>query len=49
MINIFDATRSINENAPEAYRGLDRFEARERVVADLEAPRPAREDRGPHA
>ena len=29
--------RRINENAPEAYRGLDRFEARKRVVADLEA------------
>ena len=27
----------INDNAPAAYRGLDRFEARKRVVADLEA------------
>ena len=36
-INIFDRFASINENAPEAYRGLDRFEARKRVVADLEA------------
>jgi hypothetical protein len=24
----------INEHAPEAYRGLDRYEARKRVVAD---------------
>jgi valyl-tRNA synthetase len=36
-INILDRFASINENAPEAYRGLDRFEARKRVVADLEA------------
>ena len=27
----------VNANAPEPYRGLDRFEARRRVVADLEA------------
>src|SRR5690606_22398692 len=33
MINIFDAEARINENAPEAYRGLDRFEARKRVIA----------------
>ena len=37
MINIFDREARINDNAPEAYRGLDRFEARKRVVADLEA------------
>jgi valyl-tRNA synthetase len=37
MVNIFDAQARINENAPEAYRGLDRFAARKRVVADLEA------------
>ena len=36
-INVLDADARINENAPEAYRGLDRFEARKRVVADLEA------------
>jgi valyl-tRNA synthetase len=36
-INIFDKSAHINESAPEAYRGLDRFEARKRVVADLEA------------
>ena len=27
----------INDNAPAAYRGLDRFVARKKVVADLEA------------
>ena len=37
MVNIFDAKAHLNENAPEVYRGLDRFEARKRVVADLEA------------
>jgi valyl-tRNA synthetase len=35
-INIFDADAQINENAPEAYRGLDRFVARKAVLADLE-------------
>ena len=35
-VNIFDAVARINDAAPEAYRGLDRFEARKRVVADLE-------------
>ena len=37
MINIFDEAAHINDNAPEAYRGLDRFEARKRVVEDLDA------------
>jgi valyl-tRNA synthetase len=37
MINIFDADARLNDNAPEAYRGLDRFAARKRVLADLEA------------
>jgi valyl-tRNA synthetase len=37
MINILDDDAAINEEAPAAYRGLDRFEARKRVVADLEA------------
>ena len=37
LINIFDASAHINDNAPDTYRGLDRFEARERVVADLDA------------
>ncbi|MES0402036.1 MAG: valine--tRNA ligase [Hyphomicrobium sp.] len=37
QINIFDEHAQINENAPEAYRGLDRFEARKRIVADIDA------------
>ena len=37
MINIFDTRACINDAAPEAFRGLDRFEARKRVVAEMEA------------
>jgi len=37
LVNIFHADATINDNAPVAYRGLDRFVARERVVADLDA------------
>ena len=37
LINIFNDDASISDAAPAAYRGLDRFEARERIVADLEA------------
>jgi valyl-tRNA synthetase len=37
LISIFTPTAAINEAAPAAYRGLDRFEARKRIVADLEA------------
>ena len=34
--NILDDNAAINESAPEAYRGLDRFEARKKIVADME-------------
>ena len=37
LINLFDKNASLNDEAPPAYRGLDRFEARKRIVADLEA------------
>jgi len=37
LINVLNEDASLNEQAPEAYRGLDRFEARERIVNDLEA------------
>ncbi|HEY6643445.1 valine--tRNA ligase [Povalibacter sp.] len=37
LINVFDANAALNDSVPEAYRGLDRFEARKRIVADLEA------------
>jgi valyl-tRNA synthetase len=36
MINILDRDARINENAPAAYQGLDRFEARKKVVAAFE-------------
>ena len=37
IVNVFDESANLNENAPEAYRGMDRFAARKKVVADLEA------------
>lgn len=37
MINLFTDDATLNNNAPEPYRGLDRFDARKKVVADLEA------------
>ena len=37
QINIFTPDARINDEAPARYRGLDRFAARERIVADLEA------------
>ncbi len=36
-INILDAFGKVNENAPPVYQGMDRFEARRRVVADFNA------------
>ncbi|MEQ1771854.1 MAG: valine--tRNA ligase, partial [Devosia sp.] len=35
-INIFTPNAQINAQAPERYRGMDRFEARAQVLADLE-------------
>ncbi|MFO1327999.1 MAG: valine--tRNA ligase [Rubrivivax sp.] len=37
MIGVLALDATINDQAPKAYQGLDRFEARQRVVADLEA------------
>jgi valyl-tRNA synthetase len=37
LVNVFTASAAINDSAPPAYRGLDRFEARKRIVADLDA------------
>jgi valyl-tRNA synthetase len=36
-ISIFTLDARLNDAAPEKYRGLDRFEARKRVLADLAA------------
>ena len=37
MIGVLALDATLNENAPPAYRGLDRFEARRRIVDDLQA------------
>ena len=36
-ISILTLDAKINDNAPETYRGLDRYDARKRILADLEA------------
>ena len=37
MIGVLSLDATVNDHAPAPYRGLDRFVARQRVVADLEA------------
>ncbi|MFO1154972.1 MAG: valine--tRNA ligase [Rhodospirillales bacterium] len=37
MINVFDRDAALNDNAPPRFRGLDRFEARDAIVAELTA------------
>jgi len=37
QINIFTPRATLNDNVPVRFRGLDRLEARKRVVADLDA------------
>ena len=37
MLNVFTPEAKLNDNVPEVYRGLDRFVARKRIVADLDA------------
>ncbi len=36
MVNILDGDAHLNDAVPEKYQGLDRYEARRQVVADLE-------------
>jgi valyl-tRNA synthetase len=36
VINLFTIDAIMNENAPQAYQGMDRFAAREKIVKDLE-------------
>ncbi|MBW7849917.1 MAG: valine--tRNA ligase, partial [Rhodospirillales bacterium] len=36
MINVLDANAHLNEVVPQAYRGLERYEARKRVVEEIE-------------
>ena len=37
IINILTVDAAINENAPQAYRGLDRFDARKQIVRDMKS------------
>ena len=37
IINILTDEACINENAPEVYQGLERFEARKKIVEDMQA------------
>lgn len=37
LLNIFTIDAKLNDNAPEAYRGLDRYVARRQIIKDLEA------------
>lgn len=37
VINLFTPKAIMNENAPEKYRGLDRFVARDKIIEDLKA------------
>ncbi|WP_295965401.1 valine--tRNA ligase [uncultured Xanthomonas sp.] len=36
MINLFTQTAALNDSVPEKYRGMDRYDARKAVLADLE-------------
>lgn len=36
MISLFDIHGCLNENAPEEYRGMERFKARKKILSDLE-------------
>ncbi|KRG43577.1 valine--tRNA ligase, partial [Stenotrophomonas panacihumi] len=36
LINLFTPVAALNDNAPERFRGLDRYEARKQVLAELE-------------
>ena len=35
LINIFHQNATLNENVPKKYQGLDRFKAREKIIAEL--------------
>jgi valyl-tRNA synthetase len=36
-VNIFDDDARLNTNVPDAYVGMDRFDAREKIVSDLDS------------
>jgi valyl-tRNA synthetase len=37
MINVFTPRAALNDSVPQRFRGLDRFEARKRILAELES------------
>ncbi len=37
QINILDEHANLNDEVPEAYRGMERFAARKKIIADIEA------------
>ncbi|MFK8075827.1 MAG: valine--tRNA ligase [Granulosicoccus sp.] len=37
VINVLTDNAALNDSVPEPYRGLDRYEARKRIVADMDA------------
>lgn len=37
MINIFTRTATLNDNTPDVYQGMDRFDARKKIIQDLTA------------
>ena len=37
VISVFDLSANLNENAPDKFRGLDRFKVRDMVVAEMDS------------
>jgi valyl-tRNA synthetase len=37
MINVFDVSAKMNDEVPGAFQGMDRFEARDKVIVDMDA------------
>jgi valyl-tRNA synthetase len=37
MINVFDVSGNMNDEVPKAFQGMDRFKARDKVVAEMDA------------
>ena len=37
LINVLDHDAKLNDNVPEAFRGMDRYEARDKVVQEMDA------------
>ncbi len=37
VINVLTNDAAMNDSVPDAYRGLDRYEARKRIIADMDA------------